>query len=472
VLYFWDSRTKIEDMKSRFVQRLPFTSLLLLFPLLIFSYYPVISLGTAFGVHLDISLLYGVLLFVFITNLPSVWKQRAILTSSLAWKIGLLFVIYIWISYLWSSNPFRAFVTASFFTLVFGIFSASIVHLPALVKQKHIIIKLPGYAFVFAGVLALWQIIADAAHLSPAFSLLPSMYSGDTFGIARPTSFALEPQFFGSLLLIPFLYTSYRFLTRTLKLDVILFSLSTFLLLLTLSRGALLAAIIALVVLIAFLRPSWPSALKLLLVGAGSIVLTLLCIALIGTLRQDTISGYATVKNVISQLTLGTISLPDEAKKPVTTTEPPSSTPTPSSQPGYVESSTTSRLSMNTEAINIWSSSPRTQLVGVGIGGFGASLQARHAEAPDSSVVNNFYLELLAETGLIGAVLFFSFVGSLIYIAITGRQYLLLSLVIAFLVQWCFFSGTSNVVHIWIIFGLLAAVGVQQLKHGFIPKPI
>jgi O-antigen ligase len=461
-------------MKSRFVQRLPFTSLLLLFPLLIFSYYPVISLGTAFGVHLDISLLYGVLLFVFITNLPSVWKQRAILTSSLAWKIGLLFVIYIWISYLWSSNPFRAFVTASFFTLVFGIFSAIIVHLPALIKQKHIIIKLTGYAFVFAGVLALWQIIVDAAHFSPAFSLLPSMYSGDTFGIARPTSFALEPQFFGSLLLIPFLYTSYRFLTRSSKLDMMLFSLSTFLLLLTLSRGALLAAIIALVILMAFLRPLWQSALKLLLAGAGSIILTLLCITLIGTMRQDTISGYATVKNVISQLTLGTISLPDEAKKTVTTTELPSSTPTPTptSQPGYVESSTISRLSMSTEAIDIWNSSPHTQLIGVGIGGFGASLQAQHAETPDSSVVNNFYLELLAETGLIGAVLFFSFVISLIYAAVTSRQYLLLSLVIAFLVQWCFFSGTSNVVHIWVIFGLLAAVGVRSSKHGFIPKPI
>ena len=459
-------------MKSHFVRQLPTISLLLLFPLLIFSYYPLISLGTAFGVHLDISLLYVALLFVFITNLPLLWRQRAGLTSSLAWKIGLLFIIYIWISYFWSSNPFRAFVTASFFTLVFGIFSAIIVQLPLLLKQKNTVVRLTTYSFVLAGVLALWQIIADAAHLPAAFSLLPATYSGDTFGSARPTAFALEPQFFGSLLLIPFLYTSYGFLTHSSKLNMILFSLSTFLLLLTLSRGALLGGVIALVVLIVLLRPRWQSTVKLLIVGMTSIALTLLCIAVAGTARHDTISGYATVKNVISQLSLGTIALPDEAKSPVTTTEKSSSTPVSSFQPGYIENSTTSRLSMSSEAIDIWNSSTRTILIGVGIGGFGTSLQMRHTQTPDSSVVNNFYLELLAETGIIGVALFFGFVGSLLCIGIMKRNYLLLSLVFAFLLQWCFFSGTSNVVHVWIIFGLLAAVSKKPLKHSFIPKPI
>lgn len=458
-------------MKSHFVRRLPFTSLLLLFPLLIFSYYPVVSLGAAFGVHLDISLLYGVLVFVFVVNLPLLWSRRKVLSSSLAWKIGALFITYIWISCLWSANPFRAFVTASFFTLMFGVFSAIIVHMPVLLKQKQTIVRLTAYSFVLAGLLAIWQIIADASHIPTMFSLLPATYSGDTFGIARPTAFALEPQFFGSLLLIPFLYTSYRSLMHPSKQRAILFSLSTLLLLLTLSRGAILAGAIALLVLIVLLRPAWQSTMKLLSVGVASVALGLLCIGVVGTMRNDSISGYMAVKNVISQLSLGTISIPGEAKSSLPSLDQPSSTSKPLAQPGYIESSTTSRLSMNSEAITIWNSSPRTVLFGVGIGGFGASLQALHPEVPDSSIVNNFYLELLAETGIVGAILFFSFIGALIYIGVRKRQYLLLSLVVAFLIQWCFFSGTSNVVHIWVIFGLLAAVGTRP-KNAFFLKLI
>jgi hypothetical protein len=458
-------------MKSHFVRRLPFTSLLLLFPLLIFSYYPLISLGSAFGVHLDISLLYGGLLFVFVVNIPLLWSRRTALSSSLAWKIGALFITYIWISCLWSANPFRAFVTAGFFTLLFGVFSAIIVHMPVLLKQKQTIVRVTAYSFILAGLLALWQIIADASHIPTMFSLLPATYGGDTFGIARPTAFALEPQFFGSLLLVPFLYTSYRFLMHPSKLWAVLFSLSTLLLLLTLSRGAILAGAIALLVLMLLLRPAWQSTIKLVLIGTASIVITLVSIGVIGTLRHDAISGYATVRNVTSQLSLGTISLPVETKSSISATGDSLSTLTPAAQPGYVESSTSSRLSMSSEAVNIWNSSTRTTLFGVGVGGFGRSLQSVHPEAPASSIVNNFYLELLAETGIVGVVLFLSFIGALIYTGFKKRHYLLLSLVAAFLVQWCFFSGTSNVVHIWVIFGMLAAVGTRP-KNAFFLKLI
>lgn len=459
-------------MNSNFVRHLPLSTLLILFPLLIFSYHPVISLGMAFGVHIDISFLYGALLITFIANLLALWRQRSILANSLSWKLSAAFLGFIWISCLWSPNSFRAIATASFFTLVFGIFSAVIIHSPTLLKQKNLLIRLTSYSIVLAIVVALLQIIADALHLPSTFSLLPTMYNGDIFGIARPTAFALEPQFFGSLLLVPFLYSSYRLITKMSRLNLLLFTASTAALLLTLSRGALLAAVVGLVVLLILLRPAKKITFTLLLAGITSIIITFAAIVAVGSIRQDSISGYTAANNVINQLSLGTLSLPEE--KPSMNNQPieasvPSSD---ASNSGYIESSTDSRLSMSKEALHLWHSSVSTLFFGVGIGGFGASLHATNESAPISSVVNNFYLELLVETGIIGIVLFLSFLGALSYTGLKNRQYLLASLLAAFIVQWCFFSGIANVTHLWIVFGLIAASGIRPLKSKRIKRSI
>lgn len=452
-------------MNLSFVRHLPSSSLFALFPLLIFSYLPVISLGMAFGVHLDISLLYAALVLVFLVNILVFWKQRSILLSSLAWKCGAAFLGFIWISCLYSSNPFRAVVTASFFTLVFGIFSAILIHLPTLLKQKSTIMRLVSYSFVLTILLALWQIIADALYVSPTLSLLPAMYSGDIFGVARPTAFALEPQFLGSLLLAPFIYTAYRCITRTSRSDVFLFAAVAVILLLTLSRGALVGGAIGLILLLILVRPAIKSAVRLLLTGVAAVVVTLAVIAIIGSVRQDSTSGYAATNKVINQLSLGTISLPNEKIDTKNVTIEPSAPPATPSQSGYVESSTDSRLSMSAEALQLWNSSPSTLLFGVGIGGFGASLHAKDSAAPESSIVNNFYLELLAETGVVGTILFLCFLGALLYAGTKSKQYILVSLLAAFLLHWCFFSGISNVTHIWVILGLLAASTVHPLKN-------
>ena len=452
-------------MNVSFFRHLPSSTLFALFPLLIFSYLPVISLGMAFGVHLDISLLFAALVLVFLVNIPVFWKQRSIVLSSVAWKCGAAFLGFIWISCLYSSNPFRAIVTASFFTLVFGIFSAILIHFPTLLKQKSTIIRLVSYSFVLTTLLALWQIIADALYVSPTLSLLPTMYSGDAFGVARPTAFALEPQFLGSLLLAPFIYTGYRCITRTSRYDVFLFAIVTVVFLLTLSRGALLGGAIGLVLLLILVRPDRKGTVRLLLTGVASVIVTLVVITIIGTVRQDSTSGYAAANKVINQLSLGTISLPNENVDTKNVTIKPSAPPATPNQSGYVESSTDSRLSMNAEALRLWNSSPSTLLFGVGIGGFGASLHAKDSAAPESSIVNNFYLELLAETGVVGTILFLCFLGTLLYAGMKSKQYVLVSLLAAFLLQWCFFSGISNVTHIWVILGLLAASSVHPLKN-------
>lgn len=439
-------------MRYLSVRTFPAASLLALFPLLIFNYHPMISLGMNSGVHLDISILYAALTLALLSNIPILWNERRKLLTSHAWKIGSIFILFIWLSCLWSPNTFRALLTAAFFTLVFGIFSTILAHFQTIVRNKRILIRVTGYSFVAAGILALWQILGDALGFPREITLLPAMYSGDVFGIARPTAFSLEPQFFGSLLLVPLLYGSYRVLNHASRYDLLLFGVSATFLLLTLSRGALLAGLIGLIILICLLQPSSRSITKLFATGVMSVVLTTAIVAGTATMRNDSISGYDAVRGTLSQLSLGKILLPQ------TSTEIPNNqSVVVGSQPTYVETSTSSRLSMNDAAMKLWASSLNTILFGVGIGGFGASIQAVNLELPKSLVANNFYLEMLAEVGLIGILLLLSFVSTLIYSGVSKKQYFLLALAIAFLIQWLFFSGISNVVHVWIIFGFLAA---------------
>jgi hypothetical protein len=455
-------------VKSTYIRQIPAYALFWIFPLLICSYHPVFSLGAAHGVNIDISFLYVASILVLALNLPLLWRNSRTLLSFPTWRLAAGLVSFIWVSCIWSANPFRALVTASFFTLLFGLFSSILIHAPFLLKHERQIIRYVTYGFIFSGGVAFWQIISDALHITPGFNLLPTMYNGDVFGFARPTSLALEPQFFGSLLLVPLLYGAYHLLRNNSLSSYIIFGVSFSLLILTLSRGALFAAVIGMSVLIVSTRPRPSAILKTFVISVLSISTTTLLIACIGSVRNDSLSGYATVQSAVSQLSLGNIQLPNKpddqsSSRIATSTESPPST-------GYVKSSTDSRITMSGEAIKVWSTSTSTILFGVGIGGFGATLQASNQDVPLSSVVNNFYLELLAETGIIGMIIFISFIGVILYKGCAYKEHLLVALTIAFLIQWCFFSGVSNVVHVWFIFALLAVR--QPIKSTLNNRPV
>lgn len=74
-------------------------------------------------------------------------------------------------------------------------------------------------------------------------------------------------------------------------------------------------------------------------------------------------------------------------------------------------------------------------------------------------MVQNHYLELLLETGVIGLGLFVAAIVGLLYM--TRRHKYLWAVIAGFLVQWWFFSGYPNSLHIFL---LLAFFYVYSLK--------
>ena len=75
---------------------------------------------------------------------------------------------------------------------------------------------------------------------------------------------------------------------------------------------------------------------------------------------------------------------------------------------------------------------------------------------------------MLAELGVLGTTLFGAFIISLLIILIRAKQWLALSLLLGFLVQWYFFSGNANVIHVWIVIGLSIIISSPKLQRRLI----
>jgi O-antigen ligase len=128
------------------------------------------------------------------------------------------------------------------------------------------------------------------------------------------------------------------------------------------------------------------------------------------------------------------------------------------------------RLMAFSEAIKAWETSPA---FGIGLGNFGPYVAYYPLITPIGGwdIVNNEYLELLAETGYVGSGLVFVILLIILARSVgayqaTTDEYLkaiLVGLVAAFtaiFTQYNFFS-TLYIIHIWVLFGLI--IGVQNI---------
>jgi O-antigen ligase len=123
------------------------------------------------------------------------------------------------------------------------------------------------------------------------------------------------------------------------------------------------------------------------------------------------------------------------------------------------------------ETINLaWRAFMENPILGIGIGSFGpyAKIHLPWWQKNDWKIVNNEYLEILAETGLAGFIAFMSLLGIIIFrtfkliynnkdafLKTAGAG--LFAAFIAILVQYLTFS-TLYIMHIWFLIGLLAAI--------------
>ncbi len=290
---------------------------------------------------------------------------------------------------------------------------------------------------------AFWQYFADLGGISLKWTILQEHYTLKIFGFPRVHATFLEPLLMANFLLIPICLLVGLWLKKQIKTKLFIPLLIIFLIvfILTISRGAYLAIFSAGIVLIVFSFKEifkWRKILLLLLILATS------CLIAFGMIR---VAGSQALTNFVEHGG-------EVAKRP--------------EQQGF---STAHRLMTFKIASQAFKEHP---VFGIGPGNFGSYYDNHPMELlPESEqqTVNNQYLEILAENGILGLAAFvlfliILFVRSWRAYKITTNPFLSAFIIggsaalFGILVQYNFFS-TLYIIYIWFLMGLL--VSIQEI---------
>ena len=431
---------------------------LLLLPVAIwFSYHPVISLGANSHMNFELSLTEIFLVLFAVTALPRIWRNRSsVLRNKAVWLVG-VFVLWNTLSLAWTQDFLRGLLTTGLLWLLALTFCAVLSN-KNLKKLLSALFKLLIISAVVMSVFAWLQVIVGTLSGTSEF-LLCSGCVASQFGFARATGFAIEPQFFGNLLLVPILvlcYLKFKKPKSELKLNTLITFLTTTLFL-TLSRGAIYAFAIGLLILLILHFKQLKKVLCTASLVLGGFIIALILQGVLAQINpnfHETFVGATT--KTIHQLSLGIIDL-----------RPPESISMIGETPaynGYIEESTDIRLAFSQVAISTWSSSIPNVIIGTGIGSSGVAMNATHPDQSDAKeIVQNEFLEILLELGMIGLVIFITIVVSLF--CDTHQHKWPWAILTAFLVQWFFFSGYPNALHIYLTLLMLFVI-----NNAFRPK--
>jgi glycosyltransferase involved in cell wall biosynthesis/O-antigen ligase len=435
------AKKQVEPEKNR-VKKLKASMILCLPLILFFSNFPVLSLGETDSMHLELSLpLLWLALFSILSIRPVLKYVKAHIKTPL-----LAFPTMALISLIHTSNPLRGLLT--FILLIclmvsmLGLFlDLKSNKLPKKFRKILIIESLIICGFCFV------QALFDRLGVSKDLTLLCSGCVSDNFGFAHPNGFAIEPQFMGSLLIAPLLISLNSLLENKNKKSQISLAIASVLLASTLfftfSRGAIYAYLSAVVILMIGLK-NLKKALKIIGVTVVSFLISL---GLQVVLSMTT--PVETVDTVVSQLSLGKVNLDvknEEFDEPAIDSTAPKFD-------GYIAESTNRRLELATYAVKINVKNQSNLLFGTGLGSSGTEMYNAFPEAQGhkKEIVQNQYLEILLETGLLGLVALGLTIITFVKIEKIKFSIYLKATVAAFMVTLLFFSGLPNALHIYLL---------------------
>ena len=127
-----------------------------------------------------------------------------------------------------------------------------------------------------------------------------------------------------------------------------------------------------------------------------------------------------------------------------------------SSFDGYVEDSTNIRMQLTGAAFKTWAKDPTTILFGVGVGGAGQAMyDAGNTDWP-KEIVQNEYVSLLLETGLVGIVILIM-TGVMVFNSLKKSKHfeLISTGLMGYGITLLFFAGLPNVIHLYVIPAIL-----------------
>ena len=329
------------------------------------------------------------------------------------------------------------------FLFTFFTIAISIV-IPNIVKDKENLKKVIKIILISATVVSMfgiYQFVGDVIGLPDEITGLREHYTKKIFGFPRVHSVSTEPLYFANYLLIPIsLLLSFVLSRKNKKLPfnilttVFILALTTLNLFLTLSRGGYLALLFLFFIFGMFFIKSILSFKKIVLI---IVILFISLISAYGFLlftdREKNIEIF------LDQATTYT----DGA--------------------GVDE-----RLTTYEEAFSMIKEYP---IIGGGIGNFGPYASRNPSTQPKDgwAIVNNEFLEIWAEQGILGLFIFFALILIIIIRSIKVLlrknidpylRAILIGLLFAFLailVQYQTFS-TLYILHIWFLIGLIIAV--------------
>jgi putative inorganic carbon (HCO3(-)) transporter len=425
-----------------------FTALILARPefglfLIIFSLpferIPSIDVG---GISLKANILFGALTGISIL-IGLATKQLKLRLTAIHVLALLLLLVYI-VSLSQAVELSRALVVV-IFTAFVGSFSWLVPQLLIDKKRLITVVRILLVSATIVGVFGMYQFIGDVIGIPHALTGIDPGFSKLVFGFPRIHAFSLEPLYLGNYLLLPLslllalLLTGVR--TRISRGWLWgLFILLGIVLVLTVSRGAYLAAGVS-VVCLAISLPREVLQPKHLLMALG-------VVGIVGSASYFFLlhSDSTALANFENHVLLGDFAGSGSGEGRVTT---------------------------YTQAYGEWREHP---WLGVGPGNFGAASFGYPDPRvnPDSSIVNNEYLEVLAETGTVGFLVLLTLLGLVLLRSVVALRQasdpfiraVLIGITAAFigmLVQYNFFS-TLYIIHIWVTIGLLVAIQTLALN--------
>lgn len=314
--------------------------------------------------------------------------------------------------------------------------------------EKIVVILLVSCFLV--SVFGIFQFLGDMAGLPTTITGLRDLYTKNVLGFPRIQSTAYEPLYFANYLLIPLSIAFALFLSRQGKIKsswlLILLLVGAVSFVLTIARGGYLALAAAVLVICLFYFKKVFTMRNVIILAAILVIVWWVVVQALGF--GGGLFNLETFKEHVGNVFYG--------------------------------ASFNERIDTFEKAMIAWREHP---FLGVGVGGFGPYVAPHPSYMPKDGwrIVNNELIEILAETGILGAFAFFIIILVLIIRSIkaiikTQDKYLkaimiaLLAAFIGVLVQYQTFS-TLYIMHVWFLIGLMIAVqNLVLVGHKLLPS--
>ncbi len=451
------SSSVVTSGRSRAVNGIRRTLVLVLPLILFFSNFPLLNFGDTNSMHLELSLPLLWLALFSVLNLKTafLYFKNHLKTPLLAFPLFLI------LSLLISSDKLRA-------VLIFGVISCliiSVIGLVELIKREKLPKNFKKCILIESVIIALFclaQSVFDALGVSRDKTLLCPTCTSNIFGFPHPNGFAIEPQFMGSLLIAP-LFLAFNSLLENkhkksqgmLVLAILILETTLFF---TFSRGAIYGTLLALLFLL-LTRKSLKKAFKIAILTLDSFLLALVFQGSLAVLGPTDTSFEKAVSASVSQLSLGKIALnakydENSAKNEANSefSEPKIEIEAPEFD-GYVAESTNRRLELSTFALKISLKDPTTTVFGTGLGSSGKEMYRAFPERQghEKEIVQNEYLEALLEIGVLGLLALGLSVVTFLKLEKFKFESYTFATILAFSVALLFFSGFPNALHVYLL---------------------